>query len=425
MLDLDRERPFEPLGAADEPLQDELAGTTGMARICVRERAGRAPRALGGFLGRLARFERPLREVFGLEAQPGELARHCVSGAAPGPALGCERANIRLGHRPAKLRLAGGDPVQVTGQAARPLGERSLEAAGSGCHNPQGLIEPFGAVRDAGEPRGVGSTHVAQMGDRREPLGGCAGLFGGLLAAGRRLGGAGCKLLHLAAQLAAARVELEENGLRGLARKPELAVLRVPADPFCGHCRDLRGEQFVERQHGHVHELARVAADEYQHRPEAGRVRLLDQLERPGGMRCEHCRSAMSERGGRRALGTRLDLELLERKLLTFLGERACGRRKPFALRKRLLEREEAFPREADASLEIFLFPQRRAGGGIGVVRQAAEVGGRRAARDAARVGQLRLQLREQTLCGLVADAERLCCPAEGEQSVAPAAGEL
>ena len=139
----------------------------------------------------------------------------------------------------------------------------------------------------------------------------------------------------------------------------------------------------------------------------------------------EHGRSAMSERGGRRALCARFDLEQLQRELLAFLGERTRGGREPFALRERLLERDEAFPREADTSLEILLFAHRRTGGGIGVVGQAAQVGGRRAGGDPARVGQLRLQLREQTLRGLVPDTERLGRAAEGEQSVAPAAGEL
>ena len=150
MLDLDRERPLEPLGAADEPLEDELARTAGVTGVGVRERARGAPGALGGRLGRRAGLERPRREVLGLEAQLRELARHAVCGAAARAALGCERAGVRLRDRPAKLRLARGDPVQVLGEAPGALCERRLEAAGGGRHDPQGLVEPFGA---GGDPR--------------------------------------------------------------------------------------------------------------------------------------------------------------------------------------------------------------------------------------------------------------------------------
>ena len=248
MLDVDRERALEPLGAAGEPLQDELARTAARGRD--RRRRARAPRLrpLGGLLGRLARFERARREIFGLEAQLGERLRAASPVRPPARRSAASARASASATRAAKLRLARGDPVQVAGQAARTLGERGLQAARRGRHNPQGLIEPFGAGDDAGEPRGVGAAHVAQMSDRREPLGGCARLFGGPLAARPRLGRARCKLVHLAAQLAAARVELEENGLGGLACEPELAVLRVPADPLGGHGRDLRREQFVRRR---------------------------------------------------------------------------------------------------------------------------------------------------------------------------------
>ena len=44
------------------------------------------------------------------------------------------------------------------------------------------------------------------------------------------LGRAGRELLDLGAQLAAARVELEQHRLGGLAGEPQLAAVRIPAD---------------------------------------------------------------------------------------------------------------------------------------------------------------------------------------------------
>ena len=143
---------------------------------------------------------------------------------------------------------------------------------------------------------------------------------------------------------------------------------------------------------GHVHELARVPADEHEHRAEPGRLRLLDQLEPARGIRGEHRRRAMAERRGRRALGARLDLEQLQCELLALFRERACGRRKPFALGERLLERDEPLPCEAHAGLEIFLLAQRGAGRSVGVVGEhGPSSAGDGPAGTAAGLGQLLL----------------------------------
>ena len=281
--------------------------------------------------------------------------------------------------------------MQVAGQAPGPLGERRLEAAGGGRHNPQGLIEPFGAARRSG--RAARRRRGGRSGDARRAR------------TARRPRAPARRPARCGPPASAARAASSSTSSRSSRRRASSSRRTASAVSPANHSSPRSGSQPIPSAvtavtfdassssrgtHGHVHELARVAADEHEHRAEAGRPRLLDQLEPAGGMRREHGRGAMSERGCRRALCARLDLEQLQRELLALLGERTRGGREPFALRERLLERDEAFPREADARLEILLFAHRRAGGGIGVVGQAAQLGGRRAGGHPARVGQLR-----------------------------------
>ena len=130
----------------------------------------------------------------------------------------------------------------------------------------------------------------------------------------------------------------------------------------------------------------------------------------------------MAERGGDRALGARLDLEQLQRELLAALGERAGRRRNALALGERLLERDEPLARQRHARLEILALAQCGARGRVCFVGGATELGGRRAGREPARLDELELQLGEQALRGLLADADALRGAAQRQQRVAAAA---
>ena len=126
------------------------------------------------------------------------------------------------------------------------------------------------------------------------------------------------------------------------------------------------------------------------------------------GVDGENRRRPVTERGGDRTLAARLDLEELEHELLAFLGEGTRRRRQPFPLRERLLEGGEPFAGEGDARLEVLALSYRGARCGIGLVGGATELRGRRALRRLARLDELELQLGEQPLRRLVADAEPL-----------------
>ena len=154
--------------------------------------------------------------------------------------------------------------MQLAGEAAGPVGERRLEAAGGGRHNPQGLIEPFGAARRRGRAARLGAAHVAQVRDGGEaPAAGRA-----CSAAARGRLPPRWPALQFAPprpQLAPPRLELQQDRLGRLAREPQFAPLRVPADPVCGDGRHLRREQLGARDDRYVDQLARVTADEHEH----------------------------------------------------------------------------------------------------------------------------------------------------------------
>src|SRR5581483_1617280 len=335
-----------------------------------------------------------------------------------------ERPSIGGGDGSAKVGLAAGDRAQLAGEQRVALGQRRLEPACGGRRHAQRLIEALRTVNDPLEPRRVGATHAAQMRNGCERRRGDAGAVAGILHVLGSGGRAADELLDFALQLAPARVELEQHRLGRLAREPELAALRIPADAVLGHGRHARGEQLRARDDRQVDEVARVAADEHEHGAEAGGARLVDELEAALRVLREHGRGAMAERRGGRALAAGFDLEQLQRELLALLGERTRRRGQALALGERLLERRQPLACEAHARLEILVLAHRGPCRGIRLVGGAAELGRRRAARCATHLFELVARFGEQPLRRLVAYAETLRRAAQGEQRIARAAGE-
>ena len=207
------------------------------------------------------------------------------------------------------------------------------------------------------------------------------------------------KRLRLVGERGAARLELEQHRLGGLAGEPELAALRVVAVALARDRRNLRLEQLVLRHDGQlVDELARIASGEDAERAEAGGRRALEQLERRlrGGR--DECRRTRAERRGDRALAARLDRQQGKREPLALLGERAgCGWN-AFALCERALERREALLRGECALGERVPLVRRLACCGARVQRALLELFRRRAAarRLGLGVGELGAEPRDQ-----------------------------
>ena len=152
-----------------------------------------------------------------------------VGAASVRPALGCERTRVGLAGRPPHLGLACRDGVQLLREPPGALGERRLQPAGGRGGDAKRLVESRGAGDEALEPRRVGAPHRAQMCDRRERLGGSPRALGRLLDAPRGGGGALGEPSDLSGQLAPPGFELEQDGFRGLAGEPELAVAAGPS----------------------------------------------------------------------------------------------------------------------------------------------------------------------------------------------------
>ena len=289
--------------------------------------------------------------------------------------LGDERTRVGFRHLAAEVCLPARDAPEILGEPTGALGERRLEPNRESGGNPQGLVEPLRDVDEPFEPHRVGAAHIAQVRNRRERLGGGTCALRRLVDAPRCLFGVLGKPLHLDAQLAAASVELQQERLGGLAGEPELAPCRVPADPVLGYRADGRRKQLIPRHDRQVCELARVATDKNDDRPEPGRLRLDNELEPPRRVGDEHRGGAIPERRRDRPLTACLDLEGLQSELLALLGERARRRRQSFALSERLLERGEPFTREPHTCVEILTLAHRGARSGVGVVGSAAELG--------------------------------------------------
>src|SRR5581483_6453887 len=90
----------------------------------------------------------------------------------------------------------------------------------------------------------------------------------------------------------------------------------------------------------------------------------------------------MAERRCDRPLPACVDVDALERELLTLLGERPRGRRQSLPLGQRLLEREEALARQRRPRLQVLLLAARRARRGVRFVGRTPELRGVRAARS-------------------------------------------
>ena len=377
-LDVDVERRLEPQRACVQTLEHELVGPAGAGRVGVSQRARRHARALGRMLGRLGGLGGERRKLFCLRAKRREIADR-VGGAATRAALGGERAPVGLRGRVPQLALTDRDAPQVFGEPAGPLGQRRLEARGGARRDAQSLVQPLGTRDEPAETRRIGVPDVAQVRDRREDGRRGAGDRGGLLDVCAGSLGTLVEPLDLDPQLTSARLELEQHGLGRLAGEPQLAAAGVPADPVLGHGGHPRGEQLVACDDRQLHELSRILSDQHEHRAEARRLRLRDELQPATRRRGEHRRGAMTERCGGRALRARLDLEHLERELLAFLGEGARRGRDSLALRERLLECGQPLARELHARLEVVPLAHGGACGGVGLVGRQAELGRRRA----------------------------------------------
>ena len=214
---------------------------------------------------------------------------HRFNRAAARAPLGRERAHVDLADRAPKLTLAGTDLAQLAGEAARPLGERRLEPCRRRCGDPQRLVEARGAGREPLQLRRFGATQVPEMSDRRERGGGRLRALARRSRVRGRVGRAGSQSRDLVVELAAAGVQLEQDRLRRLAREPELAALRVPADAVGRDRRNRRREQLLLRHDRQVDKIARIAPDQHEQRTEAGAHRLDDELEPACGRVGDNC----------------------------------------------------------------------------------------------------------------------------------------
>src|SRR5439155_14327610 len=216
-----------------------------------------------------------------------------------------------------------------------------LEAA-----DDERLVEPLGELGGTPQDLRRGVTHPETRRDPRERgLRLARALLRGVSLAGGTLGALG-ELLRIGSELAAPRVELEQHGLRGLTRKPELAAIRVVAEALARHGRDRRGEQLVLRLDGELgDEFARVAPDEPAQRAESRRRGTLDERKRLLQIAGDDRGRTRAERGGDRALLAGGHVEQRERESCAELARR---RRQTVALGERPLDRREPLLRRPD-----------------------------------------------------------------------------
>ena len=175
---------------------------------------------------------------------------------------------------------------------------------------------------ECGEPRnrGVGRGRVRRRWDRR------------LGARARSSSSSVC-------ERTAPRLELEQDGLRRLAREPQLAARRVVAESLARHGRNRATTGAPPSQRPAGRRLARL--DDHGERAEPRRAGTLEQSERGADVVGDERRRALAQRRGDRALHPRLDVEQRQREPLALLRERPSGRRKSLALGERALERRE------------------------------------------------------------------------------------
>ena len=128
---------------------------------------------------------------------------------------------------------------------------------------------------------------------------------------------AGHELVGLVGQRSAAAVHLEQHGLGGLAREPQLASPGVVPEPFGRHRRLTYLEQRVEPDDRQLSDqVTRVPSHEDGETPEPLLLRTPQQLEAGRRVRSKKCRCAPAECRGNRALRPRLDVEDAQSKRL-------------------------------------------------------------------------------------------------------------
>ena len=185
------------------------------------------------------------------------------------------------------------------------------------------------------------------------------------------------EVARLRREVAPARLELEQHGLRRLACEPEVAPGRVVAEALGRDRRHGRVEQRLERDDGElVDELLHLCVREHGEAPEARLARSLQQLEPGGGIGGENRRRSRPERRGDRTLGARRDLERAEHELCSLLGERAGGRRKPFLLREHPLHGERSLAGQPGTLCQALALTRRLAGPKRRLVGDPLELGG-------------------------------------------------
>ena len=166
-LDADRKSALEPLGTREQLGEHRLARPPGRARIGLGQRARRRPRAVGRRLGGDTGLASASGDRLGFGAELAGLTGG-FDDAAVGQPLGGHSPCLDLGHRTPQLTLTGSVGLQVVGEAARALGERSLEPRRRSGRNPQCLVEALCAGGKAFEQRRIAAPHVAQVRDRPE-----------------------------------------------------------------------------------------------------------------------------------------------------------------------------------------------------------------------------------------------------------------
>ena len=335
----------------------------------------------------------------------------------PSRSLGALRVDpreldVRRGN--AVAGLAGGTPqLDLVGAEAAQLRAQLGGARGIGLA-AQSRLEALDVDAERGDEaiRGVDEPLERAPVDtrcrRRRSLFGSDACAPGL--AGSRLGAAR-KLVGLGSKLPPPRLELEQDRLGCLACEPELAALRIPADPLLRHRRHLRGEQLLAGNDGQLEqELRGIATDENRQRAEPARPRALDQLE-PAGRVVDHDgRGTLAQRRRDGALVSLVHVEQREHEALALLGQRARRRRQAFALGERLLQHREPLPRELRTGAQVVPLP-------LGRVDRPRELRGALAQRGLLGSGRERVQLgsqaRGQRLGRLAAQLEALAARAQ------------
>ena len=276
-----------------------------------------------------------------------------------------------------KLACELGGPLRA-GVGALP--QRLLETGGDGDGREQRLVQTLDAADEPAQQRWISRTRGPEVSDLRvRGLGSFRTLGrGDGLALGRlRLR---TQLSDFGFELASSGLELEQHRLGGLAGEPELAALRIEAEPLLGHGRNGRPEERVERHDRQLGDtLGGPLADEHGETSETGVAGALEQRQAGGRIVGHHRRGAPGESGRDGALAAGLDVEQRQCERRTLVGERTGGRRNPFTLGQRALERAEPLLCDGRTLVEVVA---RVCGGASGCGRLVGgelELGGCRA----------------------------------------------